>query len=324
MPLVVAGRASWLATTASPADSPYAEPQAAGYPARVGYRRLPYDGGVVEYVVDGPDDAPELLIFHVGTPCAAVPHDALARAAAAMGIRTAIYSRGGYAGSTRRPGRTVADEAPITAALADRLGYRRFFVAGFSGGGPVALACAARLPDRVRACISIGGLAPWAEVGDEFLEWVDDPADWKQLRRGDEPTLIPDFEPAAATFSRMTMRGLIARFGALPPDRAALVASDGIGEPLLRSMRRANSRSFWGWLDDNVAEARDWGFRVGDIRVPVVLRHGARDQPVDFRQAEWLAKAMPRARTVFLPEAGHIAITYPFAAWIHSLVEAAA
>lgn len=136
--------------------------------------------------------------------------------------------------------------------------------------------------------------------------------------------------PASVGYRRLafdggvTMRGLIARFGTLPADRAALVAPDGIGAPLLRSMRRANSRSFWGWLDDNVAEARDWGFRVGDIRVPVVLRHGGRDQPVDFRQAEWLAEAMPRARTVFLPDAGHIAITYPFDAWIASIVEAAA
>ena len=284
---------------------------------------MPYDGGTIEYVVDGPEDAPDLLIFHVGTPCAAVPHEPLVRAAAAVGMRTAIYSRGGYGGSTRRPGRTIADEVGISAALADRLGYERFFVAGYSGGGPVALACSALLPDRVRACVSLAGLAPWAEVGDEFLEWVADPEDWKQLRRGDEPTLVPDFEPAAATFSRLTMRRVIARYGAVASDRAALTAPDGIGDILVRSMRRATGPSYWGWLDDNVAEARDWGFRVGDIRVPVVLWHGEEDRLVDVRQGRWLAKAVPGARSMFVPGAGHIAITYPFDAWIASLVAAA-
>ena len=35
------------------------------------YRRLPLGDSFVEYVIDGPDDARELLIFHVGTPSAA-------------------------------------------------------------------------------------------------------------------------------------------------------------------------------------------------------------------------------------------------------------
>ena len=289
----------------------------------MGYRRLAYDGGSIEYVVGGPEDARDLLIFHNGTPCAAVLDRPLVAAAGAAGLRTVSYSRGGYAGSTRRPGRVIADEAAITAALADRLGYHRFFVAGYSGGGPVALACAALLPDRVRACLSLAGLAPWAEVGDEFLEWVDDPADWRQLATGDEAILVPDFEPAAASFSRLTWPDAVAKYGALPTDRAALLAPDGIGRALASAMRRATKRSFWGWLDDNVAEARDWGFRVGDIRVPVVLWHGEVDQLVDVRQGKWLAKALPAARAVFVPEAGHIAITYPYAAWIGSLVEAA-
>ena len=147
------------------------------------YRRLPLDHGFVEYVVDGPEDAPDLLIFHVGTPSAAVRHEGLIRAAAAAGMRTAIYSRGGYGRSPRRAGRTVGDEAAISSALADRLGAMRFFTAGWSGGGPVALACAALLPDRVRACVTLAGLAPRFEVGAMADEWVspEDAAEWRLL-----------------------------------------------------------------------------------------------------------------------------------------------
>ena len=65
----------------------------------MGYRKLSFDGASIEYVVNGPTDAPKLLIFHVGTPQAAVDFPALTRAAAAAGMRTATYSRGGYGSS---------------------------------------------------------------------------------------------------------------------------------------------------------------------------------------------------------------------------------
>jgi pimeloyl-ACP methyl ester carboxylesterase len=289
----------------------------------MGYRRLEVDGASVEYVVEGPEDARDLLLFHMGTPCAAVPAAPLFVAAARRGLRTAIYSRGGYGASSRRPGRRVIDEAAISAALADHLAYRRFFTAGYSGGGPVALACAALLPDRVPACLVIGSLAPWAEVGDAFREWVADPGDWAQLARGDEAVLVPDFEAVVPTFSRLTVPRLVKRYGATAADRAALVDPNGVGRWLGASMRRAVSRGFWGWLDDNVAEARDWGYRMADIRVPVVVRHGEQDNLVDVRQGRWVVDAVPGARGVFLPEAGHIASLLPWQTVVDDLIAAA-
>ena len=65
------------------------------------YRRLDFDGGSVEYLVDGPPDAADLLLFHVGTPSAAVLYPGLVAAAAARGLRTATYSRSGYGRSSR-------------------------------------------------------------------------------------------------------------------------------------------------------------------------------------------------------------------------------
>jgi pimeloyl-ACP methyl ester carboxylesterase len=44
--------------------------------------------------------------------------------------------------------------------IADSLGIERFLVAGFSGGGPHALAVAHRLPGRVIAAGSISGAGP--------------------------------------------------------------------------------------------------------------------------------------------------------------------
>lgn len=290
----------------------------------MGYRRLPLDDGFVEYVADGPDDARDLLIFHVGTPSAAVHWNGLARAAAAAGLRIASYSRAGYGTSPRRPGRSVADEAAITAALADRLGFDRFFTVGWSGGGPVALASAALLGARVRACLVMASLAPPREAGEVWASWIppEQLGEWETLASGDTTALIADFRESVDVFSRMTPRRLTAIGG--PPDVRGLANAIGveIQPALVRSMRRAVSSGYFGYLDDNLAQARDWGFRVADIRVPVVVRHGELDRLVNMGHGRWLAETIPDARGVFYPDAGHGSIALPWAEVVGQLVEA--
>jgi pimeloyl-ACP methyl ester carboxylesterase len=45
--------------------------------------------------------------------------------------------------------------------FSDRLlAIERFAVAGFSGGGPYALACAYKIPERLTACGIVAGIAP--------------------------------------------------------------------------------------------------------------------------------------------------------------------
>lgn len=292
----------------------------------MGYRRFAFDGGTVEYLVDGPLDAPDLLLFHVGTPSAAVTYPGLVAAAAARGLRTATYSRGAYGRSSRRPGRSVADEAAISAALVDRLGIERFFTLGWSGGGPVALACAAMLPDRVKACMALASLAPRQEAGSEWEAWIpsDQRREWDVLASDDHAELLDDFREQAGIFSRMTPARLLGVGG--PPDARAVRQrhQEEIAPFLTRSMRRAVMHGHAGYLDDNVAQAHDWDFRVRDIRVPVVVRHGERDRLVDVGHGRWLARTIPGARGVFLSDAGHGSIALPWADVVDDLIRAAA
>ncbi|MGA9160160.1 MAG: alpha/beta hydrolase, partial [Actinomycetota bacterium] len=68
------------------------------------------DGRTLEAVEEG-DGRGALLIFHHGSPGAAVPFEPFDRAAAERGIRMVTLSRPGFGGSTRSPGRSVADAA---------------------------------------------------------------------------------------------------------------------------------------------------------------------------------------------------------------------
>lgn len=289
----------------------------------MGYRKLLVERDWVEYLDGGPDNAPDLLLFHIGSPGAAVLYPGLVRAAATHGIRVAAYSRGGYGASPRREGRSVAGEAPIAAALADRLGYERFFTLGWSGGGPVTLATAALLPDRVRACMAIASLAPPTESGEAWRTfWSPEQLqDWDELASGDLAALIPDFEEAVPAFSSMT----VARLSRAEPEDPRALAHDIRAEvlpTLVKAMRRAVSRGYVGYLDDNLAQARDWGFRVADIRVPVVIRHGELDKLVPVAHGRWLANAIPGARSVFPADAGHGSVALPWTETVAQLVDA--
>src|SRR4029450_2646983 len=71
-------------------------------------------------------------------------------AARRTGVRLVAVNRPGY-GESEADASTHEWGAEDVAAVADRLGIERFAVLGMSIGGPYALACAVRFPDRVTA-----------------------------------------------------------------------------------------------------------------------------------------------------------------------------
>jgi pimeloyl-ACP methyl ester carboxylesterase len=127
------------------------------------------EGRSLDVSVSGPDQGTP-LVFHHGTPSERTQYPPFAQAAAGRGLRLVSYSRPGYGGSSRQLGRVVADCAAETLAIVEQLGADRFYTAGWSGGGPHALACAALLGDRVLACATIAGVGPFGAPGLDFLE----------------------------------------------------------------------------------------------------------------------------------------------------------
>ena len=61
-----------------------------------------------------------------------------------------------------------------------------------------------------------------------------------------------------------------------------------------------------GWVDDNLAFTRPWGFRVEDIRVAVLLVYGRTDVLVPAAHGDWLAAHIPGATAWVSDELGHM------------------
>jgi len=266
------------------------------------------DGRSVEYVVGGPADGLPLVLHH-GTPSAALLFEPLVAAAAAGGMRTVMHARPGYAGSSPRPGRTVADVAADVAALLDALGADRFVTLGWSGGGPHALATAALLPERCRGAATLAGVAPYAAEG---LDWL----------AGMGAENLTEFGAALAGTAELTayLEQEAAGLASVGPDEVAAALGDLVSDVdvaaltgefaayLAESFRGSVSTGIAGWRDDDLAFVADWGFALDDLRVPVTIWQGDQDRMVPFEHGRWLAAHVPGARVRLEPGEGHLSL----------------
>ena len=257
-------------------------------------------------LVAGPG-AGDVLVFHHGTPGAALLPPGLADAAAARGLRTVVCARPGYGASSPQPGRRVADAAADTAHVLDSLDADRFLTLGWSGGGPHALACAALLPERCRAAGAVAGVAPYQALGQT---WTD----------GMGASNVVEFSAAAAgreeleallggiDRSEATADELLEQIGSIFPPVDVDAWRAGIGDYHLAGSRDGTRHGTDGWRDDDLAFVAHWGFDPADIRVPVAVWHGAQDLAVPVTHGRWLADHLPNARGYLTEAQGHLSL----------------
>jgi pimeloyl-ACP methyl ester carboxylesterase len=266
------------------------------------------DGRELEVEVSGPDGGP-VLVFHHGTPGGSEQMRAMARAAEARGLRLVTWSRPGYGASTRQAGRSVADVVADTAAVLDHLGAESCLVAGWSGGGPHALACGALLHDRVRGVLCIAGVAPYAAEGLDFLAGMgeDNIEEFGAALEG-EHTLRPWLDAQRPEMLELTADAVADSLGNLVPPVDVAVLTGEFAEDLASEFRQALSVGVDGWLDDDLAFTRPWGFELADIAVPTYLWQGSDDLMVPFAHGRWLAGRIPDVTAHLEQGEGHLSI----------------
>lgn len=269
------------------------------------------DGREVVYAVWGDPAGFPIMSLH-GTPGCRLnrwPNEDVYRG---LGVCLVTHDRAGYGRSTRRRGRSVAAEVDDVALIADELGFERFAVTGGSGGGPHSLACAALLPDRIVRAGCVVGVAPFGAPGLERDAWLagQDPENVKEIEWAEagEDVLAGELERLQTTIlERVAVdpATVLGDFELSESDRAQLARPE-VMEVIRAATAEQAVNGVWGWVDDDLALLRPWGFDVATIRVPVLVRYGMTDVLAPPAHGEWLAANVPGCVAKIDEIAGHL------------------
>ncbi len=272
------------------------------------------DGRELDVFLGGAEDGFPLLMHH-GTPSDGTTFADWHDDCQSRGLRLICASRAGYATSSRLAGRDVAHAARDSEELLDQLGFDGFLTAGWSGGGPHTLACAALLKERCVAAATLASVGPYGQSDLDFdagmgQENIDEFATAVAGETALRAWMVEFAEP----LRHVTADELAEAFGGLVPDIDKDVLNGGYADIMAGVARRALKHGFDGWIDDDLAFTQPWHFDVAEIRVPVTVWQGDLDLMVPFAHGRWLARHLPAATARMVSGHGHISLVTRFRA----------
>lgn len=229
----------------------------------------------------------------------------------AKGVTLLAVDRPGYGSSSPvSAGRwaTVGSAADDIAMVLDALHVERVGVAGWSAGGRVALALAARRPDLVDRVVVAATPAP-----DDEVPWID-PDERVALER--LRTLAPE-EAHAELASRLSS---VVPADPFCDDALWLLAADGTSDtadlrsPRVRNrlgemLRAAFAQGAIGLAADIAGYClQPWGFEPQEVEAKTLLLYGSRDTMAGPRHGRWWHERLSDARLELAPDAGHLTL----------------
>ena len=263
------------------------------------------DGRTLGYAEYGAPEGKPVFYFH-GFPSSRLDwhlFDTANTTAARLGAHIIEIERPGMGLSDFKRGRKILDWPDDVTELADALAIDRFAVLGISGGGPYAIVCAFKIPERLTATAIVCGMGP------------------SEAPRAKDGTAM--LLPGKSPLLRKLLLVLMARGMRSNPDRFLSKMIDAVSEPdklllakpevkqmFIDSLREAFRSGTRGASWDATIYARPWGFQLQDISMEVHLWHGELDTQVPVSVGRYVANAIPNCRARFLPDEGHHSLAY--------------
>jgi len=261
------------------------------------------DGRVLGYAEYGPRDGEPLLFFH-GTPGSRYTRVPEASILDERGVRQVTLERPGFGRSTYDGERELLDWPDDVCEAADALGFDRFAVASSSGGGPFALACGARIPERLAGVGVVGGLgpldAPGATEGMELTNRIG-------FKLATVPLVLRPFLWRRIRKIRRDPEGFVDAWAesAADPDARILQQPDvraGFCQNFPEAVRQGTKAPLY----ETRLHVRPWGFDLADIPVHVHVWHGGRDAFTPVSMARHVADEIPSSSAHIYPDEGHL------------------
>lgn len=266
------------------------------------------DGRALGYREVGRADGVPVFHFH-GHGSSRLEVGLVAEAAAECGIRLIGLDRPGVGRSDPKRDAGLLDWPGDVAAAADQLGIERFAVEGLSAGGPYALACAYRIPQRLTACGLISTVSPADLIRKHAPIWMS--AVWRMAARF--PTAfrfslelaLPDSARSRAEVEKRLVR--LSCWSGMADQK--LLRTPEIRARLAQAIVESRLQGARAQRGEAMSEISPWGFSVEKIRFEgIFLWHGEQDRAMPAGPARLLAQALPRCKATFYPGEGHLSV----------------
>ena len=261
-------------------------------------RRLAY----AEY---GESDGAPILLFH-GLPGSRLSWGLIPGGPFPPGLRIIAPDRPGYGGSDPNPGRNVLDWADDVAELADVLEIEKFAVLGVSGGGPGALACAWKIPERLTSVGVVASPAPTNAPG--VFEGMSKTNRFFMKLAWRMPWLSTMNTRLLASVIRRNPARYINTMKIKVHDvDKAIVARPEIQDMLTRDFAEALRGGSHGMVGDLSANhGRPWGFQLEKIRIRIQFWSCELDRSVPPAMGRYLSNSISNSECTFVSDAGHL------------------
>ena len=258
------------------------------------------DGRNLEYLTNGLQSN-SAIILHAGTTQDITGWQTWLDYFASQNILALSFGRSGYANSSVKPGRITIDIAKDIAELSSHLGIAKFVNIGLSGGGQHAIATG--LDPRSAGVVTVGSLAPFAELGDHFYTGM------QQADLDEYADALKDINLLVARFQKWQGGDLGETIaGAQMSERDNLASAKPTWDVVMQSFTFTMQQG-WEWVaDDYSSYLKPWGFDPRDVQVPTIIWQGGLDVNVPVQHGKWLATNMPNARLELREEESHLGI----------------
>jgi pimeloyl-ACP methyl ester carboxylesterase len=252
------------------------------------------DGRKVAYETYGVKNGKVFFYLH-GWPASRLSGDTIDMAAKKLNITVISPDRPGYGQSTYSENRKLIDYADDISQIANILSINKFSIIGVSGGGPYAVSCAYKIPEKLDNVIVSSGLGPLHQIAKSksapfvykiifrtFFIWKITTYIWIHL-----------YKYLSKSFPTVLIK--ISLIGKPDYDKKILL-DPLVGEKFIKKTNEAFRQGVEGaWKDFNIYFS-DWGFSLMDVKKKVILYHAQGDKNAPVWMGRFYKNNLPNRK----------------------------
>lgn len=222
-----------------------------------------------------------------------------------LGIRYISIDRPGHGNSTPKQDRELLDWPEDVTCIADHLTIEKFHVLGWSAGGPHALVCAYKMPERVISGAIVSGLGPADrpnpyEGYQGFLKLL-------MILGRKFPKLVYVFRRIAAKQINNPSEKMGDKFvKSLPEVDQKPFENSAVKEMLIANIKEGYKQGGEGPARDDIIINSPWKFDIREIQTRFDIWQGDSDANVPINQGKYQASLLPKNNFHVLKNRGHM------------------